>query len=96
MLLAALVTFTHRRMGRADSTPQDKAARMRGMQPCLLRVFTLRNLETDNYYYLFIWLHQVLVAADGIFDLHCDTWVHQSLLQHVRFLVVAFELSVAG
>ena len=83
-------------MGRADSTPQDKAARMRGMQPWLLRVFTLRNLETDNYYYLFIWLHQVLVAADGIFDLHCDTWVHQSLLQHVRFLVVAFELSVAG
>ena len=96
MLLAGLVACCTQENGEGWLTPQDKAARMRGMQPCLLRVFTLRNLETDYYSYLFIWLLQVLVAADGIFHLHCDTWEHQSLLQRAGSLVVALELSVAG
>ena len=85
----------HRRMGRA-TTPLVKAAKMRGMQPCLPRVFTLRNWETGYHYHLFIWLCQVLFAADGIFELHCDTLEHQSLLQPAGYLVAAFKLSVVG
>ena len=33
-----------------------------------------RESRHDVYLFLFIWLHQVLVAALGIFSLHCSMW----------------------
>lgn len=31
-----------------------------------------RYIFLNFYFYLFIWIYQILVAAFGIFDLHCS------------------------